>query len=95
MWKLTYMEVYIIGRLCYFNVCFNNGLNPSGNIERFAYGFPIPIGNDFNFTAHDYDTDVTFISIPAVISSEGELLISKSVEFQHDVLCSGIYLVKS
>ena len=80
--------------MCYFNFKFSNGLNPSGNVERFASGFPTPIGNDVACVAFDYDNNVTLESIPCVISSNGELLVSKSVDFQHTIICSGVYLTK-
>ena len=33
MWALKIFEVYKIGRMCYFNISFENGLNPSGNVD--------------------------------------------------------------
>jgi len=94
MWQLKNSEVYTIGRMCYFNMSFSNGLNPSGNVERFASGFPLPIGNNVTCAAFDYDNDVTLVAIPCVISSAGELLICKPVDFQHTIICSGVYLTK-
>lgn len=94
MWQLEYSEVYTIGRMCYFNMSFSNGLNPSGNIERFASGFPLPIGNNVTCAAFDYDNDITLVAIPCVISSAGELIISKPVDLQHTIICSGVYLTK-
>ena len=94
MWQLKISEVYTIGRMCYFNMSFSNGLNPSGNVERFASGFPLPIGKNVACAAFDYDNDVTLVAIPCVISSTGELLISKPVDFQHTIICSGVYLTK-
>ena len=94
MWALKIFEVYKIGRMCYFNISFENGLNPSGNVERFASGFPSPIGKNVTFAAFDYDNDVVLTAIPCVISSTGELLVCKSVDFQHTIICSGVYLTK-
>ena len=94
MWQLKISEVYTIGRMCYFNMSFSNGLNPSGNVERFASGFPLPIGNNVACVAFDYDNDVTLVAIPCVISSTGELLVCKPVDFQHTIICCGMYLIK-
>ena len=94
VWGTEILEVYTVGRVCYFNLKFSNGLNPSKDVENFASGFPAPIGKNITGVALDYDNNISFTSIPYNITIDGDFLVSKSVEFRHTIMCTGSYLIK-
>lgn len=95
VWSITTNECHVVGNVCYFNLWFLNGLNPSANVQQFASGFPVPKGRNKNFVGMDYDNNITTITIPITIDADGALYVAQPVAFQHSIICSGSYVINS
>lgn len=87
---------YINGKICCFNIRLFNALDEEvGTPGRrlYASGLPKPAGDVAYFVGMDYDNYVVIDFLPFTLTSDGQLISSEIVAFEHEIICTACYII--
>lgn len=94
--KLFSSSCYINGKICCFNIRLFNALDEEvGTPGRrlYASGLPKPAGNVAYFVGMDYDNNIIIDFLPFTLTSDGQLISSEIVAFEHEIICTACYII--